>query len=333
MASRQAKQATLVVLKEVLTEESSDKLKRILKKKIKSKLPGWAKWIPIGQILDALLPEVLIDFFEDIYERLVRPRMRDTISTGIEPLDDALRGGTAKGELTVVLAPTSKGKTTMLINLGVGAMNEGKTVYHFFAEQNEDLIWCRYASCILNKPFPDIVKKPKKYTFAVQEFQARTGSKLRIAPCMKSSVNLLRAFIYRYGVPDALIIDYADKLVSAQKLKDFRIELICIYDDIVEMMREFGFAIWTASQTPKNSVNKKKIDLSDIAESMDKANSADNVLALCQTDIEAKSNDFRIFLAKVRNEEGGKEVRCKIFRNKMKIMSNESWLRLITRRA
>ena len=66
MASRQAKQATLVVLKEVLTEESSDKLKRILKKKIKSKLPGWAKWIPIGQILDALLPEVLIDFFEDI---------------------------------------------------------------------------------------------------------------------------------------------------------------------------------------------------------------------------------------------------------------------------
>ena len=66
MHTPEQKQAALAVIRSVLTEENSDKLKRILKRGIKKKLPGWLRWLPIGKILDSLLPEVLIDFFEHL---------------------------------------------------------------------------------------------------------------------------------------------------------------------------------------------------------------------------------------------------------------------------
>ena len=60
------KDQALAVVKRVLTEENTDKLKRTLKRGIKSKLPGWLKWVPVGRVLDALLPEVLVEFFEGL---------------------------------------------------------------------------------------------------------------------------------------------------------------------------------------------------------------------------------------------------------------------------
>ena len=64
MHTPEQRKAALAVIKSVLTEENSDKLKKTLKKGIKKRLPRWLKWLPIGKILDSLLPEVLVEFFE-----------------------------------------------------------------------------------------------------------------------------------------------------------------------------------------------------------------------------------------------------------------------------
>ncbi len=63
---KDARRATLGVLKQYLTEENTDLLVKTLRKRIKRRLPRWARWLPIGKVLDALLPEVLLDFFEDL---------------------------------------------------------------------------------------------------------------------------------------------------------------------------------------------------------------------------------------------------------------------------
>ena len=62
----EARRATVSVLQQYLTEENTDVFVKILRKRIKRKLPRWARWLPIGKVLDALLPELLLDFFEDL---------------------------------------------------------------------------------------------------------------------------------------------------------------------------------------------------------------------------------------------------------------------------
>jgi len=62
----QARATALEVLREVLTEENTDAFATMLNRRIKRKLPRWLRWLPIRRILDALLPDVLLRFFEDI---------------------------------------------------------------------------------------------------------------------------------------------------------------------------------------------------------------------------------------------------------------------------
>ena len=60
-----AKAAALSGIREVLTEENSDKLIARVVELVKPKLPVYLRWIPIGTVLDALLPGVLLKVFEE----------------------------------------------------------------------------------------------------------------------------------------------------------------------------------------------------------------------------------------------------------------------------
>ena len=60
-----AKAAALSGIREVLTEENSDKLIARVVELVKPKLPVYLRWVPIGTVLDALLPGVLLRVFEE----------------------------------------------------------------------------------------------------------------------------------------------------------------------------------------------------------------------------------------------------------------------------
>ena len=60
-----AKGAALVGIRAVLTEENTDFLVKRLASLVSSKLPWYAKWLPIGVMLDHLLPDTLLKVFEE----------------------------------------------------------------------------------------------------------------------------------------------------------------------------------------------------------------------------------------------------------------------------
>ena len=64
--SKRAKKEALAVVEQVLSEENTDELVKILRKEIKKRLPRWARWLPIGKVLDALLPGALVKFLRAI---------------------------------------------------------------------------------------------------------------------------------------------------------------------------------------------------------------------------------------------------------------------------
>ncbi len=60
------RQDTLEVIKLYITEENSDVFIDLLTDRVKQKLPWWLRWLPIERVLDALLPDIILEFFEDL---------------------------------------------------------------------------------------------------------------------------------------------------------------------------------------------------------------------------------------------------------------------------
>ena len=65
---------------------------------------------------------------------------RHPIPMGIQGIDNLLKGGLAKGEIGVILAPTGVGKTTILTKLANNAFNLGYSVLQIFFEDNPKII-------------------------------------------------------------------------------------------------------------------------------------------------------------------------------------------------
>lgn len=59
-----SRRAGLVAIREILTEENTDAMIKILVDRID--LPFWLAWLPVGSVLDKLLPEALLSVFEDL---------------------------------------------------------------------------------------------------------------------------------------------------------------------------------------------------------------------------------------------------------------------------
>lgn len=61
----EAKSAALAGVRAVLTEANTDRIIEMLEARIAPKLPWYARWVPLGVVLDRMLPETLLRVFED----------------------------------------------------------------------------------------------------------------------------------------------------------------------------------------------------------------------------------------------------------------------------
>jgi hypothetical protein len=274
----------------------------------------------------------ILDYFDDPKERIKKHR-RDTIPTGIKGLDEILEGGTAKGELSVILAPPKRGKSTTLINFAAHALKIGKRIVHFTTEENELQVAGRYDQRILGRTSSSILKTPIKSTKKIKKFSER-GGELYIVNARGWTVTKLRSHMYRLmdDPPDIVLIDYADKLTPAHRYDQRRFDLEVIYDELVDLKKEFHMAIWTASQCNKEAVALKVPDMTNMAEAWAKAMIADLVIAVCQTDQEHNADDLRLHIVGARHIPMDTEAHCKIFRKLMRIVDRSEWVERMTNR-
>lgn len=61
-----ARVATLSGVREVLTEENTDAIIERIVSYVKPRLPFYLKWLPLGTVLDSLLPGALLKVFDDL---------------------------------------------------------------------------------------------------------------------------------------------------------------------------------------------------------------------------------------------------------------------------
>ena len=263
-------------------------------------------------------PSTGVNIYKSTASKLKRYVTKKTVGRkvplGIKVLDDAMRGGFEPGKLGFFIAPTGRGKTLSLVHAGAVALTFGLSVAHVTLEIDSIEVEARYDAHFTRVPINALVGNAM--TYAKQLDKATRGIKSNLyvkewgegeatVRDISAWIDALRTETGR--IVDVVLVDYADLLKARGKFTaDMnRFAIAEIVRDLRNMARDYDLAVWTASQTGRPAFNSKKVKLQDFAESIEKANKADVVIGLCQTDVERARGLMR--LALLKNRLGGKE--------------------------
>jgi len=246
------------------------------------------------------------NYMAHLTERMDIEKEPVRIPTGIsQELDLALSGGLAQGELGFFLAPPGRGKTLALVNIGTNALKQGKRVLHVTLEIRARAVGQRYDCCISESSKDEIRKEPEELIKKLKDLKKKGGELVirdySYIHCGISELNALLEEKKNANTPvDVLIVDYADLMIPPSRYRDTRHEVTKIYEELRILAGFYDIPVWTASQGNRVSLMKPKITMVDIAESFAKANIADLIIALCQTEEEKYEKEMRLYIAKTR---------------------------------
>ena len=255
--------------------------------------------------------EEYLDYFKSPLQERVQDLLNEwKCATLIGKVDDYIRGGVAKGELGIVLAPQNVGKTLALVNLAVSALVQGLRVLHVSMEISSRKVGERYDIRISGRTLKNLGEYPSRGKKIIEALQKR-GGRLFIkdfsdrAPTVLEFDALCEQVESTFpgeGPLDMLIIDYADLMSPAFHREERRFELTEIYTDLRRLGQKRNLLIWTASQVRRKAMAGFKIRLDDFGEDIQKASIADIVLTISQTEGEADENVARLYIAKNRRD-------------------------------
>jgi len=151
---------------------------------------------------------------------------RHPIPMGIAGIDNLLKGGLAKGELGVILAPTGVGKTTVLTKICNHAFNLGYNVLQIFFEDNPKIIQRKHFT-LWTGIAPDELSFHKDVVMEkVRDIKENTTNKLILKKyasdtlTMNQIKNQIRKMIAEGTKIDMISLDYIDCVVPDKNLGD-----------------------------------------------------------------------------------------------------------------
>ena len=254
------------------------------------------------------------------------------IPTFSDRLNDILIGGAYPNKLYFIAAPPGFGKSLFLVNVGHWALANDKTVYHFTLEMTASEVMTRYDCLVAGKPIIDIINSPpdviNAYVKKFTEEHPKSHLLLKEFPPEVLTKEMLSLYIKRKIMssgkrPDLIIVDYADLMKSSVKNTERRSDLGLIYRQLKALAAEFTCPVWTASQINRAGYDRAESDISNLAESWEKAMIADLVLVARQTKEEFNVNKLRLYVGKNRSGAARMEIPCKINYRHMKIEESD----------
>ena len=214
-------------------------------------------------IREALQVGVVEEGSSDVFSNLdevLNEDYRHPIPIGIPGIDRLLKGGLAKGEIGVVLAPTGVGKSTMLTKIANHAFNLGYNVLQIFFEDNPKIIqrkhitlWTKIHPDELSIKKDDVLKKVKEVKetmtnkLILQKYPSDTMTMLQI----KNSIRKMTADGIKI---DLVLLDYIDCVVPDKNLGDEWKSEGSVMRAFESMCHELNIAGWAGTQGNTTSI-------------------------------------------------------------------------------
>ena len=280
-------------------------------------------------------PEESMDVFHDIDAALEKDN-RQAIPTGINGLDNMLKGGLGRGELGVVLAPTGTGKTTLLTKFANSAYVHDFHVLQIFFEDNPANIKRKHFTIWTGIEPDEQPERKEEVKEMVEELQGRCKGSLSIIKLPSDSVTIseiksrIRKQVSDGKQIDMLLIDYVD-CISPDR-SNFGEEWKgegSVMRSLESMTTEFNIAIWTATQGNRESISSEVVTTDQMGGSIKKAQIGHVVLSVGKTLEQKEHNLATMTLLKSRiGQDGVIWNNCK-FDNKFLVIDTETQTTLL----
>jgi replicative DNA helicase len=275
----------------------------------------------VNLLNDAMSKGVHNDYGEHLFDHInetLSDDYRTPIPTGIGKIDEILEGGLGRGELGVIIGPTSFGKTSLTTAMASHAAIKGRKVLQIVFEDRIKQIQRKHIGRItgieakdLSKPgIVDQVKKTHEQFPDKEKLQEN----LRIVkfPSGEKTARQIEKFIKKLinsgFKPELTIIDYfecleheADKTTSNEFEKEGK-----TMRRLEAMAGELDMAIWVPSQGTKDSINLELVTMDKIGGSVKKAQIAHVIMSIARTVEDISENKATIAILKNRAGKSGK---------------------------
>jgi len=293
----------------------------------------------VGLLNDAMTKGMHNDFGEGLFDHLEETLSDDyrvPIPTGIGKIDETLEGGLGKGELGVIIGPTSFGKTSLTTAMASHAAMNGHKVLQIVFEDRIKQIQRKHIGRITGIESKDLSKPDNidrvRATLDAFPLKEEMQNNLRIVKfpsgekTARQIENFIKKMINNGFKPDLVIIDYFECLAH-ESTKDSTNE----FEKEGKTMRRFeamagelDIAMWIPSQGTKDSINLELVTMDKIGGSVKKAQIAHVIMSIARTVDDIANNKATIAILKNRAGNSGKVFNNVDFNNGTCIISTDN---------
>jgi replicative DNA helicase len=279
--------------------------------------------LQVGEI-DAGTADVFANL-DDVLEE----DFRHPIPMGIDGIDNLLKGGMAKGELGVILAPTGVGKSTLLTKISNHAFNLGYNVLQIFFEDNPKIIQRKHIT-LWTEIAPDLLSLHKdKVMKKVQDIKENAPNKLILKKLpsdtltMSQIKNQIRKMMAEGNKLDMVVLDYIDCVVPDKNLGDEWKSEGSVMRGFEAMCHELDLVGWTATQGNRSSISSEVVTTDQMGGSIKKAQVGHVIISVAKSLQQKEMNLATIAITKSRiGKDGVVFENCK-FDNEMLVIDTE----------
>ena len=254
---------------------------------------------------------------------------RHPIPMGVPGIDNLMKGGLAKGEIGVILAPTGVGKTTFLTKIANNSFNLGYNVLQVFFEDNPKIIqrkhftlWTGIAPDNLSNHREDVMEK-------VREIKENTKNRLTLKKLpsdtltMNQIKNQIRKMIAEGNKIDMIVLDYIDCVTPDKNLGDEWKSEGSVMRAFEAMCHELDIVGWTATQGNRSSISSEVVTTDQMGGSIKKAQVGHVIISVAKSLQQKEMNLATIAITKSRiGKDGIVFENCK-YDNEMLVIDTE----------
>jgi replicative DNA helicase len=222
-------------------------------------------------------------------DQVLEDDYRHPIPMGIPGIDRLLKGGLAKGEIGVILAPTGVGKSTILTKISNHAFNLGFNVLQIFFEDNPKVIQRKHFT-LWTKIHPDeLSEKRDEVTKKAKEIEETMSNTLDLKKLPSDTVTMLqikneiRKMIADGNKIDMVVLDYIDCIVPDKNLGDEWKSEGSVMRGFEAMCHELNIVGWTATQGNRSSISSEVVTTDQMGGSIKKAQVGHVIISVAKT--------------------------------------------------
>lgn len=270
-------------------DEATDLLKRGKTKRAQAALLG------VKRVLEAEEPPLSTSHKDWDRRTAYTSKIDEANPTNLADLDELWDGGIHPQELGVVLAGTNIGKSMVMCYLAAQAFRADKRVQFFTFELTETQIARRFAGALLKTPLADL---PKETLPLIREVQSRldlhrANFEVRSDIETEADLSALLEQLDREGKkPDVIFLDSGADLRPLHPVGRLYDDLGQIYKALRrDIVRHHNVAVWSSHQGNRETVDKARINLRQVADCFIIAQQSHLMLGFSQTEEELKNTE------------------------------------------